>query len=109
MSGFLEQVADYLHRVYGDELHRFCIVFPNVRAGLFFKKYLAQLSDKPVWAPAFRSIESLFEEISGLTQADDLTLIFSTFLKHLNNTDKATKLLTISISGAKCFSQILTI
>ena len=79
MSGFLEQVADYLHRVYGDELHRFCIVFPNVRAGLFFKKYLAQLSDKPVWAPAFRSIESLFEEISGLTQADDLTLIFDLF------------------------------
>jgi CRISPR/Cas system-associated exonuclease Cas4 (RecB family) len=79
MKGFLEQVAGYLHRVYGEELHRFCIVFPNIRAGLFFRKYLAQLSEKPVWAPAFRSLNSLMEEITGLTQADNLSLIFDLF------------------------------
>jgi len=79
MTGFLEQVAVYLYRVYSEELHRFCIVFPNIRAGLFFRKYLAQLTGKPVWAPAFRSLNSLIEEISGLTQADNLTLIFNLF------------------------------
>ena len=79
MKGFLEQVAEYLHRVYGDELQRFCIVFPNVRAGLFFRKYLAQWSEKPVWAPAFRSLSSLVEEITGWTQADNLSLIFTLF------------------------------
>ena len=79
MKGFLEQVAAYLNRVYSAELQRFCIVFPNVRAGLFFRKYLAELSDKPVWAPAFRSLESLMEEITGLTQADPLSLIFDLF------------------------------
>ena len=79
MEGFLEQTAIYLHRVYGKELHRFCIVFPNVRAGLFFRKYLAQLEDKPVWAPAFRSLDSLMEEITGLTQADSLSMIFDLF------------------------------
>ena len=79
MKGFLEQVATYLHRVYDEDLHRFCIVFPNVRAGLFFRKYLAQLSGKPVWAPAFRSLDSLMEEISGLTQADSLSMIFDLF------------------------------
>ncbi len=79
MSGFLEQTAIYLHRAYGDDLHRFCIVFPNVRAGLFFKKYLAALSEKPVWAPAFRSLDSLMEEITGLTKADHLSLIFDLF------------------------------
>ena len=77
--GFLEQVAVYMNSVYGADLHKFCIVFPNIRAGLFFKKYLAQLSDKPVWSPAFRSLESLFEEITGLTQADNLSLIFELF------------------------------
>jgi CRISPR/Cas system-associated exonuclease Cas4 (RecB family) len=79
MKGFLEQVAIYLHRVYGKELHRFCIVFPNIRAGLFFRKYLAQRSEKPVWAPAFRSLDSLMEEITSLTQADSLSLIFDLF------------------------------
>ena len=79
MTGFLEQVAIYLHRVYSEELHRFCIVFPNIRAGLFFRKYLAKLLEKPVWAPAFRSLNSLIEEITGLTQADNLTLIFNLF------------------------------
>ena len=79
MKCFLEQVAAYLHRVYGDDLHRFCICFPNVRAGLFFRKYLGQLSDKPVFAPAFRSLASLMEEMTGLTQADPLSLIFDLF------------------------------
>ncbi|MDR1172079.1 MAG: PD-(D/E)XK nuclease family protein [Bacteroidales bacterium] len=79
MKGFLEQAAAYLYRVYGEELHRFCIVFPNIRAGLFFRKYLAQLSGKPVWAPAFRSLNSLMEEITGLTQADNLSLIVDLF------------------------------
>ena len=79
MTGFLEQVAIYLHRVYSGELHRFCIVFPNIRAGLFFRKNLAELLEKPVWAPAYSSLNSLMEEITGLTQADNLTLIFHLF------------------------------
>ncbi len=77
--GFLQQTASYLHRVYGDSLSRFCIVFPNIRAGLFFKKYLAQLSDKPVWSPTFRSLGSLMEEITGWTAADRLSMVFDLF------------------------------
>ena len=79
MTGFLEQVAAYLHRAYSNKLERFCIVFPNIRAGLFFRKYLAQLSEKPIWSPTFRSLNSLVEEIAGLTQADNLNLIFTLF------------------------------
>jgi len=73
---FLKQVATYLHRAYAGDLHRFCIVFPNVRAGLFFRKYLASSTDR---TPVFRSLESLMEEVSGLTQADNLSLIFDLF------------------------------
>ena len=91
MTGFLEEVAIYLNRVHGEELHRFCIVFPNIRAGLFFKKYLAQLLDKPVWAPAFRSLNSMMEDISGLTQADRLSLIFHLFqaFRHHRSTNES--------------------
>ncbi|GHT21021.1 hypothetical protein FACS189430_00410 [Bacteroidia bacterium] len=79
MKGFLEQTAEYLHRVYGEQLEHFCIVFPNVRAGLFFKEYLARLSTKPVWSPAFRSVSHLMEEITGWTPADRLTLVFDLY------------------------------
>ncbi|MDR0713130.1 MAG: PD-(D/E)XK nuclease family protein [Bacteroidales bacterium] len=75
-KGFLEETAEYLHRTYGERLQHFCIVFPNIRAGLFFKKYLAELADRPVWAPAFRSIRLLMEEITGWTTADRLTMVF---------------------------------
>jgi len=84
MKGFLEQTAAYLHRVYGEELHRFCIVFPNIRAGLFFRKYLAQLST--VCTPTFRSLNILMEEITGLSQADDLSLIFNLFKAYRQHT-----------------------
>jgi CRISPR/Cas system-associated exonuclease Cas4 (RecB family) len=76
---FLEQVARYLYSACGESLHRFCIVFPNIRAGLFFKRRLAELSGKPVWSPAFRSLPSLMEEITGLTKADSLSLIFELY------------------------------
>ncbi|MDR1866143.1 MAG: PD-(D/E)XK nuclease family protein [Bacteroidales bacterium] len=82
MTGFLQQTAEYLHRAYGRELQHFCIVFPNIRAGLFFKKYLAQLSDRPVWSPTFRSIRSLMEEITGWTSADRLGMVFDLYLAY---------------------------
>ncbi|MDR1666274.1 MAG: PD-(D/E)XK nuclease family protein [Bacteroidales bacterium] len=79
MKGFLEETAEYLYRRYGEQLHRFCIVFPNIRAGLFFRKYLAELAHRPVWAPAFRSIHLLMEEITGWTMADRLTMVFALY------------------------------
>ncbi|MDR2039672.1 MAG: PD-(D/E)XK nuclease family protein [Bacteroidales bacterium] len=78
-TGFLRQVAAYLHRAYGEQLHRFCIVFPNIRAGLFFRKYLAALSDRPVWSPAFRSMNSLMEEIAGWTESDRVGMVFDLY------------------------------
>lgn len=78
-GGFLQQVAACLHRTYSNELQHFCIVFPNLRAGLFFRKYLADLSGKPVWAPTFRSLNSLMEEMAGLTKADTLSMVFDLF------------------------------
>jgi hypothetical protein len=79
VKGFLEQTAEYLHCAYGKQLEHFCIVFPNIRAGLFFKQYLARLSTEPVWSPAFRSVNNLMEEITGWTPADRLTLVFDLY------------------------------
>jgi CRISPR/Cas system-associated exonuclease Cas4 (RecB family) len=62
--------------MYGDRLSRFCIVFPNIRAGLFFRKYLAELSAQPLWSPAFRSVNALFEELTGWKHAERIAMVF---------------------------------
>ncbi|MDD4033149.1 MAG: hypothetical protein PHS48_07890, partial [Bacteroidales bacterium] len=76
---FLEEVASYLYGHYEDSLENFCLVFPNKRAGLFFSKYLAGKSQKPIWAPDFRSINELMLEKSGWQIADDLSLLFTLY------------------------------
>ena len=47
MKPFLYQVATLFYQQYGAEIHRLAFVFPNRRAGLFFQKYLSEISEKP--------------------------------------------------------------
>ena len=86
---FLKKIAEHLYKYHGDDLQDYCIVFPNLRAGLFFKKYLAQMTNKPVWSPAFRSLDALMEEIAGITQADNLSLIFYLYQAYKQHTASA--------------------
>jgi len=75
MTPFLQQVALALLKKYGNDLSRITVVFPNRRARLFFNEYLCQPSDKPVWAPAYASLDELFHQASGLHTADPLKLL----------------------------------
>lgn len=72
---FLSHVAKDLLQRYGNDLSRVTVVFPNRRARLFFNEYLCQASDKPVWAPAYASLDELFHQASGLKTADPLKLL----------------------------------
>ncbi len=74
MLSFLEQVAHNLIEKFGNDLSRITVVFPNRRARLFFNEYLVQLSDHPIWAPQYASIDELFKEHSVLKLADPLYL-----------------------------------
>ena len=73
---FLKQIASTYFLKYSEELSSLCFVFPNRRAGLFFRKYLAQEASKPLLAPKILTIEQLFEELSALRKADQTELIF---------------------------------
>jgi len=42
-------------------------------------KFIGELTDKPVWAPRYVSINELMESLSGLILADRLTLLFELF------------------------------
>ena len=76
MKFFLQEAARDIHAKYGDQCAENCLVFPNRRSGLFFKKYLAGTLLKPAWAPNILTISDLMQQLSSLQKADQLSLVF---------------------------------
>lgn len=72
---FLSLVAHDLITRFGTDLSDITIVFPNIRASLFFNGHLYRHSQKPLWAPRYTTIENLFENLSPLTEGDTVLLI----------------------------------
>lgn len=72
----LQNVVSRLLKESSADFSNFAIVFPNKRAGLFFKKLLAQQIEKPVWAPAVLSLSELVEKISPYESLDKFSLIY---------------------------------
>jgi hypothetical protein len=75
MRSKLHAIAQLFVQQVGSDLPRYTFVFPNHRAGLFFRKYLAQYVDKPIFAPHVMSINECFAELSDLQVSDQLTLL----------------------------------
>ena len=75
MKTFLQIVAEDVFGRYGADLSRVAVVFPNKRAGLFFNEALAELSECPVWSPAYLSISDLFRSLSRLKSGDPVKLV----------------------------------
>ena len=70
MKKFLEYVAEDILRKHGTDLSHVAIVFPNKRASLFLNDYLARMSGRPVWSPAYIIISELFRRHSPLIVVD---------------------------------------
>jgi hypothetical protein len=79
MQSFLDKLADEIVKRIGDNISRLCIVFPSRRAGIYFKKYLAEKFTKPFWAPAVYSINDFMKKLSPYMIADKLVLIFELY------------------------------
>lgn len=75
MKSFLEYVAKDIIAKFGTNLARTALVFPNKRASLFINEYLAREAGKPIWSPAYITIDDLFKRHSSLTAGDQLKLI----------------------------------
>ena len=82
MKGKLEQIAQVFVREVGDDLQRYTFVFPNHRAGLFFRKYLAKYVDSPLFAPQVMSINECFAQLTDLQVADPLTLLLRLYSEY---------------------------
>jgi len=82
MPAFLEKTADHLLATYGEELSGLCIVLPNLRAGLFLRKFLAARLKKAIWSPSISSTEDFMTTVAGLRPVDQLQLLFKLYDIH---------------------------
>lgn len=79
MTPFLQQIASVFYREYGADISRLAFVFPNQRAGLFFKKYLSEIADGPIFSPSILTINDLFLQLSGKQVADRISMLFQLY------------------------------
>lgn len=89
MNPFLHQIASVFYQEYGPKIARLAFVFPNRRAGLFFKKYLSELSEKPLFAPTILTINDLFQQLSGKQLADRIQMLFSLYTIYIEKSGQA--------------------
>ena len=75
MQSYLQQLAKVFAQEVGTDLSQYTFVFPNHRAGLFFRKYLAQSLTQSIFAPQILTINECFASLSDLTVTDQLTLL----------------------------------
>ena len=84
MTPFLYRIAQTFYSQYGESLYQHTFVFPNRRAGLFFQKYLAEISGKPLFSPQVITINELIEQLSNYQQVDKielLVILYELFIK----------------------------
>jgi len=82
VTAFLDKTASYIYERFSGNFDQLCIVLPGRRAALFLKKYLANYTNKTIWAPAIFSIEDFVEEHSGVRILDRLSLTFELYEVH---------------------------
>lgn len=76
MPSFLEEVSRQLLDKHRDHLADLTVVFPNRRAGLFFREILSRDVQEPGWLPRLLTFQDFIAELSSLRSPDRLTLIF---------------------------------
>lgn len=83
MRIFLKDIASKLLDTHGSGLADHCIVFPNNRSILFFRKYIAELIDRPLFMPSLQTISSLIAGQSELRQAETVQLVYELYNVYL--------------------------
>jgi len=76
---FLKTLAASLFNKYGRNIQDVCLVFPNRRAGLFFRRYLAEAAGISLCSPQIFTVNEFMVELSDLQPADPVELIFEIY------------------------------
>jgi hypothetical protein len=72
----LQNVAATYYKIFGQAVSEYTFVFPNRRAGVFFRKYLAEVAGKPLFSPEVLTVTDLFARLSSCKQADRIEMLF---------------------------------
>ena len=90
MLSKLQHIAQTFVKEVGNNLHNYTFVFPNRRAGIFFRKYLAQALPNPIFSPKILSINECFASLTELVVTDQLTLLlrlYQIYNQHRQNAE----------------------
>ena len=79
MKPFLDKIAARLLKKFPTSMEGVAVVLPSKRAIVFFKHYLSQRIDKPIFLPQFYSIEEFTEKLSGFAVLDNISLQFKLY------------------------------
>ena len=84
MSSYLQRLAQVFAHEVGENLTEYTFVFPNRRAGLFFRRYLGQNLPRPILSPKVITINECFSSLSHLRVTDQLTLLVRLYALYKN-------------------------
>ncbi|MCB8999622.1 MAG: PD-(D/E)XK nuclease family protein [Bacteroidales bacterium] len=76
---FLKTLAESVFHQYGTGVSDLCMIFPNRRSGVFFKKYLAEAAGKTIWSPQIFTISEFMQFLSDSSPADPVDLVFEVY------------------------------
>lgn len=79
MKPFLKETAEKIIGRYGNNFSNICLVFPNKRTRVFFRKYFAETSKKTQWSPNMMTISLLVRKFTRLNEPDKLSLIYDLY------------------------------
>lgn len=88
MQSFLYDTAKEILGKYKSDIQSYCFVFPNKRTKFFFRKYYAEIYGETHKAPDMREIKILTQGFTGLSDIDNISLIFILY-KIFKETDKS--------------------
>jgi phage antirepressor YoqD-like protein len=75
MYSYLQHLAQVFANNIGSDFSKYTFVFPNHRAGLFFRRHLLQATDQVTFTPKIYTINECFASLSDLCVANQLTLL----------------------------------
>ena len=79
MQTFLQELAQDLIKNHAHQLGDLTVIFPNRRAGLFFRENLVEVLNKPSWSPQVLSFQDFIAMNAPMQKADQLYLVHKLF------------------------------
>ncbi|HNP18827.1 MAG TPA: PD-(D/E)XK nuclease family protein [Fulvivirga sp.] len=78
-ASFISELTDRVLQENPDGLDKVTVIFPNRRAGLFFRKAMAERIDKPIWMPEVVSMEDFLKQFTSYQKMETLEAVFELF------------------------------